>query len=72
MYHPPGGQHHKNGGKAGQQDQRQGNPVHADMIVHIEGADPDRLLDKLHAGNGVIKLFIEQDGKHKGQHGKGQ
>jgi hypothetical protein len=67
--HLPAGQHHQQRGEGGQDDQRHGDAVHAEVVVGVEGRDPGRQFLELHGRRTGIEMRVQQHAQQEGRAG---
>ena len=67
LHHLPAGDHHQQGHERGEQDQRHGEPIHAQVIIGIEGRNPGYEFLKLHRRCRGVERRVQGDTNQQAQ-----
>ena len=58
--HLPAGQYHQHRDEGIQQDEENGNTIHAQEVLNVEARNPWRQLDELHANVSTIEAGVKR------------
>ena len=74
LNHLPAGDHHEDGDEGGQQDQRHGDAVHAQVVVDVEASESRGRAPRTASPPSWHRTAIQRDADQEGQdrHGQGQ